>query len=169
MTFLLRLSLMLFALATLTVVGVDHAQAQPVTTNAKVKVKLNKPLVLTLDQNLDFGSVILSGGASADTFVIDQAGTVTCAAGATCTGAPQQALFTVSGTKDQLVAITVPDFDMVNASGDAIRFIPDAPATVTLPNSGNKGIQFGVGGAIDVDQDAGGNYVGTMTVTAEYQ
>lgn len=166
MNLLLRLFLMLLAAAT-TIASSDVAHAQQ--TNVPVRVKLNKPLVLALVQPLDFGTVILSGAAGNETYTISQAGIVTCAAGATCLGTPQAAMYNVSGSHRQVVTITVPDFDMVNAGGDAIRFIPDAPTSVTLPNSGNKGTDFSIGGSISVPSDAQGAYVGTMQVTAEYQ
>lgn len=164
-----RLLCLIFTLATLSVAGVDEARAQQVQAKANVKVSIKKPIVVTLLQSLDFGTVILSGGGAADTFAISRTGALTCAAGATCTGAAQEARYNVTGSNQATVTINAPDFDLVNGAGDAIRFYPDAPATIDLPNSGNTGIDFGVGGTISVPQTAAGAYVGTMTVTAEYQ
>lgn len=169
MTPFARLFCLLIALATLPVVGVGQAHAQQVKAQAPVKVSVRKPLVLTHLQSLDFGTVILSGGSAADTFTISRTGLLTCASGATCTGTPTAARYNVTGSNQMAVTITAPDFDLVNGAGHAVRFYPDAPGTVNLPNSGNQGIEFGIGGRITVPQTASGAYVGTMTVTAEYQ
>jgi len=45
----------------------------------------------------------------------------------------------------------------------------DGPGTVALPNSGNKGVDFSLGGRITLSSStAGGLYTGTFNVTVDY-
>ena len=47
--------------------------------------------------------------------------------------------------------------------------VVDAPATISLPNSGGKGVDFPLGGSIRLDSTtADGTYVGTFNVTVDY-
>ncbi len=53
---------------------------------------------------------------------------------------------------------------------DSIPFTPDAPASVTMTNSGAPGTDINIGGSISVSPTlVGGTYAGTITVTADYQ
>jgi len=61
---------------------------------------------------------------------------------------------------------------MVNQldSTKTLTLTPDNQATVTLTNSGNPGTNVPIGGSITLDSTtAGGTYVGTFNVTADYQ
>lgn len=143
------------------------AFAAQVTGQAAIKVV--KPLVLTKLQDLDFGTVTLSGAPGSQTISISQAGLVTCPATVVCAGAPKAASFNLKGSAKQVVILTVPNVSLSNGS-DTIPFTANAPATVTLPNSGNLGTTFGIGGSVAVvDTVDGGLYTGTVTITAEYQ
>ena len=68
--------------------------------------------------------------------------------------------------------VTAPNVTMVN-QGDATKTLiltVDAPATISLPNSGSKGLDFGVGGSITLSSTtANGTYSGTLNVTVDYQ
>jgi hypothetical protein len=76
----------------------------------------------------------------------------------------------VQGSNGQIVRITVANANLVNtADGSTIPFTPQAPATVTLTNSGSAGKDFNVGGSIAVPATADGVYSGNVQVTAEYQ
>jgi hypothetical protein len=70
------------------------------------------------------------------------------------------------------VRVTAPDVTLVNQA-DASRTLVltvDAPATVDLPNSGNKGVVFAIGGSVSVSSGtADGLYSGTFDVTVDYQ
>ena len=146
------------------------AYAQPVTVNANVKVNIKKPLVITSLQDLEFGNVILPSAPGTYTITMAQDGTLTCPAAVTCSGISQPAIYNLTGSHKQVANVQVADFDMVNPiTGDAIRFYPDAPTTVNLPNSGNKGADFNIGGSFTVPSTAEGAYEGTITIIADYQ
>ena len=146
------------------------AFAQPVTVNANVKVNIKKPLVITSVQDLEFGNVILPAAPGNYTISMAQDGTLSCPAVVTCSGLSQPAIYNLHGSHKQVATVQVPEFDLVNAlTGDAIRFHPDAPSVVNLPNSGNKGADFNIGGSFTVPSTAEGAYEGTITVIADYQ
>ena len=145
-----------------------HAHAA--TTTIQANAKIVKSLTLTAKQNLDFGTITLSGTPGTFTIAVSQAGTVSCPSGATCAGTARPAILTVQGSNSQLVRITVPIANLVNAAnGSTIAFTPDAPPTITLTNSGSPGRDFNIGGSIAVPSTADGTYSGNVEVTVDYQ
>lgn len=150
--------------------GAGEARAQSASVNAAVKVNIKKPLVITSLQPMDLGTIIMTTAPGPHTVRLSRAGILTCPAALTCNGAVQAASYNITGSHKQTVTIQAPDFDMVNAvTGAAIRFYPDAPASIALPNSGNKGTDFSVGGSMTIPVGAEGTYEGTITITADYQ
>lgn len=143
------------------------------SVNAQAKAKVVKPLALKAIQDLDLGTVVLGSGTwSGATVSLSRAGILTCSANVTCSGATQVAVYNASGSKDQTVIITAPDVTLVNQAdaSQMLTLVVDAPATITLTNSGARGTDFPLGGSISVDSTtADGEYVGTFEVTAEYQ
>jgi hypothetical protein len=100
---------------------------------------------------------------------MSRAGVVTCAADITCSGAPRQARFNVQGTNRMVVMISITSAGLVSGA-NTIPFTADAPASVTLTNSGAPGTDVDVGGTLAVSGSIpGGVYTGTMTITADYQ
>ncbi|WP_265570324.1 DUF4402 domain-containing protein [Sphingomicrobium nitratireducens] len=146
------------------------AHAQSVKASAKVSVQLKKPVVLTKLQDLDFGLIVgLQAGASPTAVTMTRDGTLTCPVPLRCSGAPLPGLYNIMGSNSAQVSISVTGADLVNAvSGATIGFTADGPTLLQLPNSGNKGVDFGVGGTIVVPSDAAGDYEGVITVTADY-
>ena len=169
----------LTAVAVLTgavMMGTSPAAAAPVgVTNTKpqAKVTILKPLVLTRVSDLDFGTVLLPASVTGTLNVkVDQAGAMTCSAGLTCaTTAASVGSYNVKGTNKQIVKISAPNVTMNNTVGaGSISVTLDAPATVTLPSSGNNGIDFKIGGNFNIDSTTvDGVYAGDMNVTVEYQ
>lgn len=159
----------LIALALLGVVAAGHAQAA--TTMVQASAKVAKPVTLSVKQNLDFGTVMLSAAPGNYTVSIGMTGARTCPSGLTCSGLSRPAIFNTSGTNGQVVRITAVPSDLTNASdGSKIRFTPIAPASVTLTNSGFPGKDFNVGGSIAIPSTAtDGLYSGTIEVTVDYQ
>src|SRR5215210_9550676 len=87
------------------------AFAAPVSSNqnATATVRIVKPLTLTWVQDLNLGTVLLSGaGAWSGAVVgVSQAGVLSCAnVNVTCSGAVQAARYNVRGTNNQVVNIT---------------------------------------------------------------
>jgi hypothetical protein len=158
----------LAALALVAVVPLGHAQAAQTTIQASAKVV--KSLELSSKQNLDFGTITLSGTPGTYTVSMSLAGVLTCPSGATCAGAPQPAILNAQGGNGQVVRITVAPSDLVNATdGTTIPFTPLAPASITLTNSGAPGRDFNVAGSIAIPSTADGTYSGNIVVTADYQ
>jgi hypothetical protein len=151
------------------------AIAAPVgaATPATARARIVRPLLLTATRNLDFGTITLGTvAAGGETVSMNQAGTVSCGAGGlTCSGTPVSATFNVQGTNNQVVVITAVASTLTNANdATTLSFSPNAPASVTLTNSGAPGTNFNVGGAITiVPATTDGVYTGNMNVTVDYQ
>jgi len=152
------------------------AAAAPASASTTVTVKASvlKPLALTALQDLDFGMIVLDTGTwSGATVVLSQAGVRSCSNPNTvCSGATTVARYQVVGTNRETVQITAPTVTLVNQSDGTktIALVLSAPATITLPNSGNQGVEFAVGGSMALSSTtASGTYAGTMNVTVDYQ
>lgn len=158
------------AVAALTLASTP-ALAVPATQNATATARIIKPLTLTSVQNLDLGSITLTG-SGATTVGISRGGTFSCPAGnVTCNGTPQVALYRVTGVNNQSVTVTAGDVVLENQADTSITMMldVDAPATVNLGNSGNAGTNFPIGGSITVDGTTSeGTYVGDFEVTVNY-
>lgn len=153
------------ALAALVAAPVDAA-----SINAPAKVSVVKTITLSVSQDLDFGQVLMPALTGSVTVTVSPNGTRSCPSPLTCSGTPKPALLTVTGSKGKVVLITALATDLVNSvDGSTIHLTPIAPASVTLPNSGNKGIDFNVGGSIDIPSTAAGDYSGEVQITADYQ
>lgn len=149
------------------------APAHAVTQNASVNAQVVKPLTLTALQDLKLGTITLGSGAwSGATVGISQGGIFTCSLKVTCTGAPQVAQFNVTGTNKMVVLISAPDVTLVNQSNPAqtLSLLIDSPGQATLPNAGQTGVNFNLGGSVTLSSTTpGGTYLGTINVTVNYQ
>lgn len=161
----------------LAALAASPAAAAPVSANriAAANVKVVKPLVLTWLQDLNLGTVVLGGtGAwSGATVGISRAGAFACTnANTTCSGATAPARYRLTGTNNMTATISAPPAILTN-QGDPTKTLTltlDAPASVTFGNSGNQGVEFGVGGTITLaSTTADGTYSGTLNVTVDYQ
>ena len=151
------------------------AVAAPVgaSTPATARARIVRPLALTATRNLNFGDIVLGTvAAGGETVSMTQAGVVTCGSGGlTCLGTPVSAAFNVQGTNNQVVQIFAVATPLTNANdATTLSFTPNAPASVTLTNSGAPGTPFNVGGSIIVTPTTtDGVYSGNMNVTVDYQ
>ena len=143
---------------------------------ARANARIIKPLVLTWVKDLDLGTIVLSGPGTWTGAVIsvDQNGNFSCTdTNVACSGNNDEARYHLAGTNQQVVDITVSPTVTLNNLTDGVSSLSmavDAPATVTMPNSGTTGIEFGLGGSISVDYDTpDGVYEGVFDVTADYQ
>ena len=149
---------------------VTATSAQAAETTIVARASVVKSLTLTKKQDLDFGTVTLSGAPGTYTVSINLAGVRSCPAGATCVGAALPAVMNVSGSKSRVVGISVAAANLVNpADGSTIPFTPIAPASITLTNSGFPGTDFNIGGSIAIPSTADGSYAANVSVTVEYQ
>ncbi len=145
-------------------VGTAQAASRVATANAAVL----KPIVITEDANMDFGSVVAPTGAAAN-FVLDAADTVaTCPT--TCLGTPLSGAFTLSGASSRAVTISFSAGDTLVGPGPAMAlgtYTHDAGGAPTLDALG--ALSFNVGATLTVgDGQTDGNYTGTYTVTVNY-
>jgi hypothetical protein len=154
-----------------------QAAAAPVsaTTPATAQARVIRPLQLTSIQDLDLGTIVLTGAAAfSATIAIDRDGNFDCDGGSstnvTCSGTVQEAVYNVRGTNNQVVTIASGPVTLTGSNGGTLTLTPDHEATVTLTSSGVPGDDFGVGGSITVtDTTVDGVYTGTFAVTADYQ
>jgi hypothetical protein len=169
MTVASRIISRLAALVLLGLVPAGHAHAAQTTIKASAKVV--KSLTLIRKQDLDFGTIMLSGDSGTFTVSISMTGVLTCPGGFTCSGTPRPAILNVSGSNGNVVRITALPSDLVNATdGSKLRFTPVAPPTITLTNSGSPGKDFNMGGSIVIPSTAAdGVYSGNIEVTIDYQ
>ena len=148
--------------------------ASAVTQTAAVNASVVKPLELTRIQDLDLGTITLTPGTwSGATVSLPRTGVRTCAnPNLVCSGSAQVAIYNVVGTNRGVVLIHAPNVTMVNQVDltKTLTLVVDAPASVTLTNSGQPGVNFSIGGSITLSgSTAGGDYLGTFNVTVEYQ
>lgn len=146
----------------------------PSDRNATATARIVKPLTLNWVQDLNLGTVLLSGAGAWSGAVVSIAhdGTFSCAnTNVVCSGTTQVARYRVTGTNRQQVTIAAPNVTLTNANNalQTLTMTVSNPGTVTLPNTGNTGIEFPLGGSITVDSTTGdGVYTGNFNVTVDY-
>lgn len=149
------------------------APASAATITASASANVVKPLTLTSLQGLDLGTITLGTGTwSNATVSLTRGGVFSCGANLLCSGAPVAAQFNVSGSKSNTVVISAPDVTLTDQDDPTktLTMKLDAPATITLTNSGAPGTNFSVGGSITLNSTtADGTYSGTINLTANYQ
>ena len=163
----------LAALAAAATIAATPAVAVPVTGQAPTATaRITKPLTLTRVDDLDFGSVAVTGS---DTIIIDHVdGSLDCGdpLNLTCSGTTKRAQYRVTGTNNQDVTIVTPDVTLAHtnpAITDTLALRLTSNGTVNLTNSGSTGNTFYIGGEVDIDENAAeGTYVGTLAVTVNY-
>jgi hypothetical protein len=163
----------LFALATLIGAFGSAGPAQAVSQTAKVSAKVVKPLTIKWVQDLDLGTITLGSGTwSNATVAITRGGMFSCtSSNVTCSGATNVATYNIVGSNNQSVRVSAPNVTLVNQADPArtLTLVVDGPGTVTIPNSGNRGVDVSLGGSITLTSaTASGVYSGTFNVTVDY-
>jgi hypothetical protein len=159
----------------LTAAPAQAASLVSASPQAKAKVKILKALTLSQVEDLDFGTVVLSGSGAwgGEVVSVNTAGARTCGGGTnlTCSGASTAAEYNVTGSNNAVVNITVPASVVIsNGTANLTVTTSGAPASVTMPNSGNTGVNFNIGGSITLASTTpDGFYQGDIVVTADYQ
>jgi hypothetical protein len=150
------------------------AAAVGATTPATATAKIVKPLTLTASGALDFATILIpSGGVTATRTIKVSAGNVLdCAGGnaeVVCSGTTSVPTYNVKGTNKMVVNIIKTASSLTGSNGGTLAFRPTGQATATLPNSGNTGVDFQIGGDIDiVPATVDGTYSGNIDVTVDY-
>jgi hypothetical protein len=160
----------------LTAAPAQAASLVSASPQAKAKVKILKALTLTQLEDLDFGTVVLSGTGAwgGEVLSVDTAGARVCGGGTnlTCSGTATAAEYNVTGSNNAVVTVTIPASVVITNGTDNLTVTTSKSigATVTMPNSGNAGIDFNIGGSITLaSATADGFYQGDIVVTADYQ
>lgn len=155
----------LFALG----LGATSATAAPASVNAVAKAKVLKQLTIVKVSDIDFGTIVT--GTAASTVVVDAAGARTCGTGLTCTAAASAAKFTVTGSNNTAITVTVPATVTLAGGGGTMVATLAAPTTLTLDNSGSTGNALNFGGSLAVGANqADGVYTSpNFAVTVNYQ
>ena len=149
------------------------AVAVTAVDDADATVEIRKGLTLDAvdGEDLDLGTVVLSGaGVWSATVSIDQAGVVDCDGGSgnvTCSGTTrQEARYLVTGSAGYDVDVDSTPVTLSNGT-DNLTLTPLHDDVVTLDGTGS--LNFGVGGEITVNNATpDGVYTGTFAITAEY-
>jgi hypothetical protein len=164
----------LAAVAATALVATPALAVGPTNGNATATARSIKPLTLVSTQNLNLGTILLSGAGTwtGATVGISSGGAFSCTnANVTCSGTTQVAKYKVTGTNNQTVTITAGNVTLKNANDltKTLLMTVDNPGTVLLGNSGATGVEFSLGGAITVDSaTVDGVYNGTFDVTVDY-
>ena len=150
------------------------AAAHAASVNVSVNATALKPLEITKLQDLDLGTITLGPGIWSNASVsISRLGVFACpSANITCAGATTVATYNVQGSNKGTVNINTPNVTLINQndSSQRLTLVVDSPSSVVLPNSGQPGVNFSIGGSISLNSTTGGGvYVGTFNVTADYQ
>lgn len=156
----------LFALG----LGATNASAAPASADAQAKAKVLRQLTIGKNTDLDFGTIV--GGPTASTVAVSASGAVTCGAGVTCTGTATGAKFTITGTKNEVVNVTMPaSVVLTNGTGGSMTATLDRVTTLNLGSTANTGTALSFGGSLAVAAaQADGIYASpNFTVTVDYQ
>jgi hypothetical protein len=141
--------------------------------NAPANVRVFRPLQLVALRNLDFGTIVLGTLTSSQTVSVRPSGR-TCGSNGqlTCSGAFSTAQYRVTGQNNQAVMIrsATPTATLTNATGHQLALTPIFPGSVTMPNSGNQGVTFEVGGSLTIAPTTpDGVYSGPIDIQVNYQ
>ena len=168
----LRSAALAATVAGLALLGAPAVAAPTSVSNGPVQAHATivKPLTLTKVTDMDFGSIVVQDDGLA---VLNNDGTFNCPATLTCSGPGTPAQYHVTGTNNQVVQITTPDVTLTNAAnpGTPLTLVLNGhgPTSVTLPNSGTTGVDFKLGGEINVlATTKDGTYTGDLNVTVNY-
>ena len=166
------------AAALLAVAVASPALAQSASTTGSGSITVIRPLTVTKNADLHFGTVVRPSTGSGSV-VISAAGarsTTGGVVGLSSGDSPQAAQFTVDGEGGQSISVTIPaTFSIANGS-DTLTVttsnnLTGSAAAQTLSNAlGSAGsLVFKVGGSVPVAATSStGLYSGTFTVSAAY-
>jgi hypothetical protein len=149
------------------------AQAASPATQATATAKIFRPLTIAFVQNLDFGTIVLSGAGAWAGEVVDlsAANALTCGGGSnlTCSGSHQPATYHLVGTNNAAVTVSSPAFNLTGPA--TLPFTPNFTSAVNLGAAGaTTGVDVSLGGSITLASTTpDGVYSGTFNVTADYQ
>lgn len=162
------------ALAAITAAAPATAQsAVGAPTKATANARLIKPLTLTRNDDLNFGTIVMGTLTGDEVVSISTAGAISCGTSGALTCAPTgvPARYTVTGTQGQVVTISsAPSYTLTNGLTGTLNFVPSFTSSLTLGNSGSPGNSFNVGGSITIGTATeDGVYAGEIDIQVAYQ
>ena len=167
-----RMTMALAVTAGLMTSGPALAAAVGATPPATATAKIVKPLTLTKNTNLDFGTIVMQNVTQNNAVSLDTSNNLSCGfvAELLCSGTTTPANFTVKGTNNVVVKIYTAASTLNGSNGGSLTFTPAAQASINLGASGlATGVPFNVGGSIVVGAaTVDGIYTGNMDVTVDY-
>ncbi len=165
----------LAALAAAATLVATPVLAAPVSADPKARAsaRIVRPLTLTAEQDLDFGTIIVDTLTADQTVTVSRAGVLGgCTGALTCSGTVSNARYNVTGSNNINVRINSVPSDLINQTSggsETLTFTPDVQASILLSNSGAPGNDFNVGGAITLTSTTvEGVYQGDIEVTVDY-
>ena len=178
MTNFIRMTSLAATVAALALTATPAAAVTGPTTvspdkQATATARIVTPLTLKWVRDLDLGTIVLSGpaGFTGAKVSIDQAGNFDCTdANLTCSGTTKTAMYTITGTNDQVVTVNSAPVVLTNAAdGSTLPLAVDVPATVNLGSLGATGKPLRIGGSLTLDSTTSdGTYSGDFLVTVNY-
>ena len=100
--------------------------AYAASQSAKVSANVLKPLTITWLQDLDLGTITMTGETwSGATVAISRAGVFSCSSTrVTCSGTTQVARYNVTGSNSQPVRVSAPNVTLVKQGGAWVNVNP---------------------------------------------
>lgn len=159
-----------FVGAALSAVSLASAASAATTATANVSAEVLSTLTLTANSALNFGQVAANTGGSV---TVNADSTVSSTGSLISSGARAPAGFTVTGSPNANVVLTLPtSATLTRAGGTETMAINgfNSNSTGTLQLSGTGSASFAIGGKLTVASgQAAGVYNGTFAVAVEYQ
>lgn len=165
---LLRASTLTAIAATgLTATGAQ-AQVASSSVSASAKVKILKPVTITEDEALSFGTVIV-GGVGSVSLPATAAGVAVCTSVTCLAGTSSSGQFTVAGTKNEKFSVTMPTTISMTGPGTLVLTLTNNVPTAgaKLDNTGQYKLAVGGSFAVTALQPEG-TYTGTYSVAIDY-
>lgn len=159
-----------FVGAALSAVSFASAASAATSATANASAEVLSTLTLTADSALNFGQIAANTGG---TVTVNADGTVVPSGTLISTGTRAPAGFTVTGTNNANVVLTLPASATLTRSGGTetmtiTGFNSNPPGAFQLSGTGSA--TFNVGGTLGVAAaQAAGVYNGTFSVSVEYQ
>ena len=142
---------------------------------AAVVLSANAVNAQTVTENrvMDFSTVASSGESSGSIILATDGSTTTTGAAVRLGGQSRSSKFTITGTKNTNVIITLPSGSVQISSGGSTAtmnsFVSNPAAGTPQSLGGNGRLIFEVGATLDLSAgQSGGNYTGTFDVFVDY-
>ncbi len=150
------------------------------TGSGTTTTSVRRPLTITNTQSMAFGSLIRPTAAGTVTINAQTAARAKSAAISWVGGTFQRGLYSVNGTPNKIVTLSMPSFLLTRVSGtqtmtvNTLRMSVNGGAQATITGTRNLGatgtLSIGIGGRLNVAANqVAGDYSGNYVLTVNYQ